>query len=295
MIEIRKAYSTDAYTLVRIHDEAWRDGYYDILPNGLFHDFVKSYDKRVYHMMDQIKENNRIFVALDDGKIIGYVFYAKSSKNVYSSSAEIRSICVLPFYQRKGIGKKLFLQAIDELKKLGFRSLVLSCPVDSPYFSFFLHLDGEKKEIIDSNTPDYSFEECLIYYNLDSEEKKFLSDDWNLLYKRAQELIGNLNFQHLEIGVILTDTGNFYYGLGIKNKVCPIEVCLSNMYLGGDKKIVKMLILNRNSEVVLPCGKCRDLLMELGQKDAEILSSLGGFKRITVRELNPYYKDIEKV
>ena len=83
-------------------------------------------------------------------------------------------------------------------------------------------------------------------------------------------------------------------GLGIKKKVCPIESALSNMYLGGENKIVKILILNKQSKPVLPCGKCRDLLIHLGQEQASILFDFGSFKTMTMKELNPYYKNEEK-
>ena len=85
-----------------------------------------------------------------------------------------------------------------------------------------------------------------------------------------------------------------YLGLGIKNKVCPIESALSNMYLGGDNKIAKILILNKQSNPVLPCGKCRDLLIHLGQEQALILFDYGNLTTMTMKELNPYYKDEEK-
>ena len=98
-----------------------------------------------------------------------------------------------------------------------------------------------------------------------------------------------------EIAVLLADSGNMYLGIGIRNKVCPIEGALSNMYLGGDKKLVKILVLNKNSNPVLPCGKCRDLLIHLGQQDALILFDYGSLKTMTMKELNPYYKDAERV
>ena len=103
-----------------------------------------------------------------------------------------------------------------------------------------------------------------------------------------------LNDVNREVAVLLSDTGNMYLGLGIKNKVCPIESALSNMYLGGENKIVKILILNKQSKPVLPCGKCRDLLIYLGQEQASILFDFGSFKTMTMKELNPYYKNEEK-
>ena len=106
MLEIRKAYPTDAYALVNIMDTVWKSEFYDFLPNGIMFEMGKNLEKRIKHLTDQIEENNRIFVALEDNVPVGYVFYAKGQSVVYEASAEIREIYVLPEFQKKGIGKQ---------------------------------------------------------------------------------------------------------------------------------------------------------------------------------------------
>ena len=86
-----------------------------------------------------------------------------------------------------------------------------------------------------------------------------------------------------------------YIGLGIKRRVCPLEVAVANMHASSDKNISKIIILNKESKPVLPCGRCRDLLIGLGEEKALILFDYGSLKTITMKELNPYYKDEEKV
>ncbi len=61
------------------------------------------------------------------------------------------------------------------------------------------------------------------------------------------------------------------------------------------EEVDKILILDRKSKPVFPCGKCRDLLISLKQGQAEILFDFGTLKTMTLKDLNPYYKDIEKV
>ena len=65
--------------------------------------------------------------------------------------------------------------------------------------------------------------------------------------------------------------------------------------MNEDSNISKILILNKNNKPVLPCGKCRDLLIGLGEDKAEILFDYGSLKTMTMKELNPYYKTEEKV
>jgi len=294
LLEIRKAYPTDAYSLINIIDVVWKNEFYDYLPNGIIFEMTRNVDKRVKHLTDQIVENNRIFVALEDDVIVGYIFFAKSQSIVYDSAAEIREIYVLPEFQKKGIGTKLFNMAKEEIKKLGYKSLVIYCPWETNGISFFLKMGGEKRDMVTKSVFGYSVIYDIIYLDLfDNIVNR--SNDWNDIYLMAQEYLYLLNDINREVAVIKSVSGNLYVGLGILDKVCPIESALSNMYIGKDMYVDKILILNRNCKPVLPCGKCRDLLIGLGQDNALILFDFGDLKTMTMHELNPYYKVEEKV
>lgn len=294
MIEIRKAYPTDAYALINVMDVVWKREFYDFLPNGIIFEMSRSVDKRVSHLKNRIVENNRIFVALSDDVIVGYIFYAKAQNVIYDMAAEIREIYILPEYQRQGIGRQLFAKAIEEIKKLGYNSLVLYCPWESKGLGFFEKLGGEKREIITKSVSGYSVIYDLIYFDLSLSFQNNYSE-WNDIYLRAQEHLYLLNDINPEVAVICSKQGNMYVGLGIKNRVCSLDSALANMYIGQESDILKILILNSNGKLVLPCGKCRDLLVELGHNKAEILFDCGGFKTVVVDDLNPYYKYDEKV
>lgn len=295
MLEIRKAYPTDAYTLINIHDITWKNEYYDILPNGILNNMLQNIKTRVHHLQDQINENNRIYVALEDNNLVGYIFYAKSQNGTDEVTAEIREIYILPEYQQQGIGTKLFENVTNEIKQLGYKALILYCPLNSKSINFFQKIGGEKRKVVAKNNNGYSLNYDLIEFTLDNLTKNNELTNWNNIYEIAQENLHLLNDINKEIAVISTSKGNLYMGLSIKNNLCPIESALSNMYLNEEKQISKILILNRQSKPVLPCGKCRDLLISLKQENAEILFDFGTLKTITIKELNPYYKDEEKV
>lgn len=295
MLQIRKAYPTDAYSLIQIYDAVWKNEFYDILPNGIFQEMSRTVEKRVHHLKDQIQENNRIFVALEDEVTIGFIFYGKTSNSVYNSAFEIRSIYILPEFQRRGIGSQLFQNVSAEIEKLGYHFLIVHCPIHSNGIDFFLKMGGKKKEVVSKELYGYHVMFELIFFDLEKTSQDIeISNEWNRMYLKAQENLFLLNDMNREIAVLLTKNGTMYLGLGIKNKVCPMESALANMHLGQEKMISKVLILNRKSKLVLPCGKCRDLLIDLGQKSAEILFDLGTLKTMTLEELNPYYKEEEK-
>ena len=298
MIQIRKAFPTDAYSLIQITDIAWKEAFYDLLPNGILSNMCQEKEKRVTHLRDQIQENNRVLVACEDGMIVGFIFFAKASNEMYIKSAEIRSICVLPEFQKKGIGSRLLEEAKKEIEKLGFNTLVLYCPICSTHIDFFYKMGARNNKVHSKKIMGYEVPCYLLLFDLTSTNSEIVlevENSWNDLFLKAQEHLHLLNDVHREIAVISSSNGNIYYGLGIRSRVCPIEAALSNMYLGQDTEVDKILILDRKSKPVFPCGKCRDLLISLKQGQAEILFDFGTLKTMTLKDLNPYYKDIEKV
>ena len=143
MIEIRKAYPIDAYTLINIKDNVWKNEFYDILPNGIINDMNKNVEKRIEHLIDQINENNRVLVALVDDKIVGYIFYAKALNEDNDLTAVIREIYILPEYHKSGYGKYLVKKALHELHKLGYNNAIIGCLSKNPSNEFYKHIGGK--------------------------------------------------------------------------------------------------------------------------------------------------------
>ena len=290
-MKIRKAYQTDVYKIVKVHDIVWKTQYYDILPVGVFHRLEQNIEKRINHLKDQISENNRIFVAInDDDEVVGYIFYAKTINTMDDANIEIREIHILPEYQKMGIGTMLLDSAIEEIKKLGYHSLIAYCPYDSSMLTFFTKKGAIVKKRITKEMEGYPVIYDLIYLELENNTQVNMSYAWNNLYLIAGEYLYLLNENNHEIAVILTENDNTYIGLGIKNYVCAVTNAISNMYLNNENKIKKILILNKEASPVLPCGKCRDFLMQTKQEETEILFDIKTFKALTIKEITPYYK-----
>ncbi len=67
-------------------------------------------------------EGNRIFLALEDNEIIGYLFghmeVAKETTSIYQANAkcfEIEELYVKPLYRSRGVGKRLFQYVEKEI------------------------------------------------------------------------------------------------------------------------------------------------------------------------------------
>ena len=107
-MKIRKAYPTDAYTLIKIHDTVWKTQYYDILPVGVFHRLEQEQEKRINHLKNQIEENNRIFVAVNENEQVIKPF---------SSNKIIAYNCTKPLEHKKFIVGHELSHYIEEKHK----------------------------------------------------------------------------------------------------------------------------------------------------------------------------------
>lgn len=120
---------------------------------------------------------------------------------------------------------------------------------------------------------------------------------WDDLYKFAFEKINPTNNQFLEYGgvsaAILTKKNNIYTGVCIDTAsslgMCAERNAISNMLTNGEINIKKLICVNRRGEVILPCGACRELLMQLSNTSSQIEILINKEKNeiVTLKELMP--------
>lgn len=120
---------------------------------------------------------------------------------------------------------------------------------------------------------------------------------WNELYKAAKDVLNPREVcSSIEAGgvaaAILTENGNIYTGVCI-DTACSIGMCaernaIANMLTNGESKIVKLICIGRHDDnIMMPCGVCREFLMQLGNKDMEILTDLERESVVILKDLIP--------
>lgn len=120
---------------------------------------------------------------------------------------------------------------------------------------------------------------------------------WKQLYNHAKKYINEKDFSPFIHGgqvasAIETDKGNVYYGINFDTK-CDLGSCAERnamraMLLAGETKIVKIVTIGRD-ELRMPCGACREALMQLHKDSGEIefLIDLKTEKTVKLKELIP--------
>ena len=123
---------------------------------------------------------------------------------------------------------------------------------------------------------------------------------WQKLYNEAlsaqnPRLVSNFIEAGGVAAAILTDKGNIYKGVCIDTAstlgMCAERNAIANMITNGENKIVKLVCVMKNKQIGMPCGACREYLMQLDKdsKNIEILTNLETFEKIRLEELIPMW------
>lgn len=94
---------------------------------------------------------------------------------------------------------------------------------------------------------------------------------------------------------VLTEMGNIYTGVNIENVSfsatnCAERTAVFKAISNGERKIRAIAISSDSEEIVFPCGICRQVILEFGNKNTKIICSNnnGDYKVYNLEELLPY-------
>ncbi|MGO4955970.1 cytidine deaminase [Luteococcus sp. Sow4_B9] len=96
--------------------------------------------------------------------------------------------------------------------------------------------------------------------------------DWDLLRRRARELCDRAYapYSNYRVGAAaLVDDGRIVAGCNVENAGYGVTLCaecglVSDLVGGGGGRLLAFTCCNGKGEVIMPCGRCRQLLFEHG-------------------------------
>jgi len=90
------------------------------------------------------------------------------------------------------------------------------------------------------------------------------------------------------------ENGKLYAGCNVENAAYPVGCCaeasaISAMIADGERRIAEILVMASGSELVTPCGACRQRLNEFATEDTLVYlwDSAGFFRRVKLADLLP--------
>lgn len=91
---------------------------------------------------------------------------------------------------------------------------------------------------------------------------------------------------------IESDSGRVYVGANVENAsygatVCAERSAVAAMIAAGEKRIVRVAVYTEGPELAMPCGMCRQVLVEFGKDAAVVVGGLAGTRVTTLAALMP--------
>ncbi|MGN2641475.1 cytidine deaminase [Nocardia takedensis] len=99
--------------------------------------------------------------------------------------------------------------------------------------------------------------------------------DWNVLRDNAIEVMRNAYapYSRFPVGAAaLSADGRIVRGCNVENvsyglALCAECVLIGNLFAGGGGRLVAVSVSDSRGEILMPCGRCRQLLYEHGGPD----------------------------
>lgn len=154
---VRPATLADAKAIARVHIDSWRTTYAGILPSDFLANLSYAAREEMWRRnLTEESERNYILVAEQDRRIVGFVDCGRERSGRPDYAAEVYAIYLIEDHQRMGLGKELFLGAVEWLARLGYESVLVWVAERNPACGFYEAMGGvlvgEKEEQIGKTT-----------------------------------------------------------------------------------------------------------------------------------------------
>jgi cytidine deaminase len=112
--------------------------------------------------------------------------------------------------------------------------------------------------------------------------------DWGKLREAAVEAMGHAYapYSHFKVGAaaLVTD-GRTVTGCNVENAAYGVTLCaecglVSQLHVTGGGRLTHFVCVNGDGEVIMPCGRCRQLLFENGGPTL-LMWTVSGIKPMT--------------
>ncbi len=111
----------------------------------------------------------------------------------------------------------------------------------------------------------------------------FSQEDWDDLKARAVEVMERAYapYSRYRVGAAArVDDGRIVTGCNVENAAYGVGLCaecgmISQLHATGGGRLTHAVCVNNGGEVIMPCGRCRQLLYESGGPDLQIWTVSG--------------------
>jgi len=107
--------------------------------------------------------------------------------------------------------------------------------------------------------------------------------DWGALREAAVEVSRHAYapYSHFPVGAAgVADDGRLLVGCNVENAAYGVVLCaecglVSSLHATGGGRLTQVVCVNGVGDVIMPCGRCRQLLWEHGGADLQLMTARG--------------------
>ena len=151
---------------VKVNTKAWQETYKGIV-NDEFLELINTKEE-INNSIERKSLNNpfdKSFLLKVDNNYVGVIRVCKSRNDNYQNIGEIRALYLLNNVKHQGFGKILFEKAKEEVKKMGFNSMIVGClALNTNANSFYKHMGGVLVSSRDFTLPNQTLNENVYLF-----------------------------------------------------------------------------------------------------------------------------------
>lgn len=143
---IREANLADAPGIAKVHVDAWRTTYRNLMPAGFLADLsYEAREKMWIKIFSNIAEFNFTYVAENEiGQIVGFASGGQERTGDRLYQGELYAIYIVEEYQRQGLGHRLISTVAKRLLQSDISSMLVWVLADNPASRFYQSLGGQQ-------------------------------------------------------------------------------------------------------------------------------------------------------
>jgi len=148
VIEPMDLHNTLSYA--RVNALAWLQTYKGIVDDE-FLQFINTEEeirKASNNLKNGLNDDSKRFLLKFDSQYVGILRIRKTKYEKYLECGELGALYLLDNVKGKGFGKILFQKAVEELKHMGYKSMIIGCLVGNSSNEFYKHMGGK---LVDTN------------------------------------------------------------------------------------------------------------------------------------------------
>ena len=167
---IKDVEKDDLYDYLNVNTIAWNESYKGIIPDWFLNKIKLEINKNVKMLEDKFDKEkieepyNKKYLLYINNEPGGMFSIDKSRIEDYPNSGELCSIYLLNKYKGKGYGTKMFEKAVEELRKMKFKNMVIGCLKDNPSNKFYIKKGGNLVKTRIINIANEDLEENIYYF-----------------------------------------------------------------------------------------------------------------------------------